>query len=158
MTRLPAVAYRRQARRSLDSKLDEVRSVRSVFEVPRTGWVRAIREALGMPARDLAMRMGVTESTVVRLEGREVAGKVQLDSLARAAEALDCDLVYALVPRRALDASVREQARAKAEESMANVAHSMGLEDQPVPDDEYAALVVEQEAEWEGRPGLWDRR
>jgi predicted DNA-binding mobile mystery protein A len=111
-----------------------------------------------MPARDLAMRMGVTESTVVRLEGREVAGKVQLDSLARAAEALDCDLVYALVPRRALDASVREQARAKAEESMANVAHSMGLEDQPVPDDEYAALVVEQEAEWEGRPGLWDRR
>lgn len=158
MARLPSLVQRKQARRSLDSKFEDVRSVRAVFEVPRTGWVRAIREALGMPARDLAMRMGVTESTVVRLEGREAAGKVQLDSLARVADALDCDLVYALVPRGSLDASVRKQARAKAEESMATVAHSMGLEDQPVPEDEYVALVAEREAEWEGREGLWKSR
>ena len=158
MARLPSVPRRRQARRALDSKFEEMRRVRASFEAPRTGWVRAIREALGMPARDLAQRMGVAESSVVRLEGREAAGSVQLDSLARAADALDCDLVYALIPRGRLDASVRQQARLKAEQSMAAIVHSMDLEDQPVPADERAALLEEQALEWEGRDGLWTER
>lgn len=155
MARLPSVPRRRQARRALESKFQEMRRVQASLEAPRTGWVRAIREALGMPARDLAQRMGIAESSVVRLEAREAAGAVQLDSLARAADALDCDLVYALIPRSGLDSSVRQQARLKAEQSMAAIAHSMDLENQSVPADERSALIDEQALEWEGRDGLW---
>src|SRR5215217_7999866 len=94
------VTMQARARSALDRRLADWRRLPAREARPHGGWVRAIRDALGMSAADLAERMGVTQSTVARLESSERDGRIQLDTLQRAADALDCDLVYALVPRR----------------------------------------------------------
>ena len=73
-----------------------------IATMPPRGWVRAIRDALGMTARQLAARMGKSHSTLLALEKGEVAGTVTIAGLRRAAEALDCTLHYVLVPKRPL--------------------------------------------------------
>ena len=81
-------------------------STSAIANRPRGGWVRAVRDALGMNTRQLAQRLGVTHNAVVDLERSEVAGVAKLEALRRADEALDCDLVYALVPRTTLEDTV----------------------------------------------------
>ena len=63
-------------------------------------WVRAVRQAVGMPAEEFARRMGVQEREVYRMEKAEEESRIELGSLRRAAEALDCELIYALTPRK----------------------------------------------------------
>lgn len=156
MARTTSAVSRRQARAVLDARLSQVRTVQTALVVPHGGWIRAIRDALGMPAVILASKMGVVESTVHRLEASERAGTAQLDSLRRAADAMDCDVVYALVPRQPLSDQVDAQARLKAYASLVPVLHTMALEDQEVSGDAVARLIEEHAAEWRDRPGLWN--
>ena len=123
---------------------------------PHGGWVGAIREALAMPRKDLAVRMRVAESTVARLEASERAGTVQLDTLRRAADALGCDLVYALVPRRRLEDMVQVQARAQAAKVLAVVQHTMLLEDQLPQQSALQRMLEDAATEQVDRPGLWN--
>jgi predicted DNA-binding mobile mystery protein A len=109
-----------------------------------------------MSSKDLATRLGVVESTVVRLEASERADTAQLRSLRRAAEALDCDLVYALVPRRPLEDMVKEQARRQAARALAPVQHTMLLEEQTPEQSAVEGLLADATSEWMDRPGLWD--
>jgi predicted DNA-binding mobile mystery protein A len=136
-----ATLRRSMARRRLDQRLAAVKSVDHT--APRHGWIRAIRESLGMPARVMGERLGVTEGAVFAMERSEGAGTVQLDTLRRAADALDCDVVYALVPRSSLDSTVR----AAGLEALALhddlVRRTMLLEDQAVdPEERQAQLAV----------------
>jgi predicted DNA-binding mobile mystery protein A len=98
------------------------------FAQPVRGWVRAIREGLGMTSAQLAKRLGVKQPTVVELEHSEARGSIQLATLRRAAEALNCTLVYALIPNQPLEKSVRDRALLR----RTPVEHSMLLEDQAV--------------------------
>ena len=100
--------------------------------IPRGGWVRAIREALGMSAQQLGTRVRVRRQTIENLERSEANGKITLDSLNRAAKALGCRVVYALVPETPLDEMQRERARQIAESVVKPVSHSMRLEAQPI--------------------------
>jgi predicted DNA-binding mobile mystery protein A len=99
--------------------------------------------------------MDVAESTVSRLEASERAGTAQLNSLRRAADALGCDLVYALVPRRPLEDMVQEQARKQAAKLLASVQHTMLLEDQMPAESTMQQLLDDAAAEHIDRPGLW---
>jgi len=83
-----------------------------------------------MSAAALAARMGTTAGAVTRLEQSEAGNRIRLDTLRRAADALGCDLVYLLVPRRPLHAVVRERARELAHWQVAAVERTMSLEDQ----------------------------
>ncbi len=96
------------------------------------GWIKAIRHALGMTTAQLAKRLGVRQPSVVGMEQSEVKGTIELATLRRAAEALDCTLVYVLIPNKPLAATVRERARAFARRRLRPVEHSMLLEDQQV--------------------------
>lgn len=100
---------------------------------PRGGWSNAIRTAIGMSATDLANRLGVAPSTVLRLEANEQAGKVNIESLANLAEALECDLVYAFVPRVQLEQIVEKRAHQLALAEQQQVQTTMELEDQGLP-------------------------
>jgi predicted DNA-binding mobile mystery protein A len=97
---------------------------------PPSGWLKAIREALGMPATQLARRLGVVTSTVTRLEASESDDTISLASLRRAAEALGCELHYALVPKQSLADTLESRATLLASQRTAAVSHSMALEAQ----------------------------
>lgn len=114
---------------------------------PKTGWIREIRAALGMTSGQLARRMGVRQSTVAKLELSEQAATISLGSLQRAAEALDCSLVYLLVPRDSLDRIVHERASTKAAALVNSVSHSMSLESQSVDAEQLNATTAEIAAE-----------
>lgn len=117
--------------RHLDKKLLGLRPLAKNARPPK-GWLRAIRNALGMTTAQLARRMGVTQPRIVELEQSEVGGSVTLHSLQRAAEALGCRVVYALVPDRPLADIVRMRAELIADKQLASVRHTMSLEDQAV--------------------------
>lgn len=116
--------------RQLDEKLDGLRGPLRKLQVPATGWIKLVRESIGMSAAQLAARLNVNQSTVTRLEKSERNGVITLASLRKAAEALDCELHYVLVPRRSLEAAVRERAARVSADEVARVRRTMALEDQ----------------------------
>jgi predicted DNA-binding mobile mystery protein A len=146
---------RARARAALDQRFAGWREVPAKGARPHGGWIRAIRDALGMTAEDLADRMGLTQSAVTRLEKSERSGRIQLDTLQRAAHALECDLVYALVPRRNLDEMVAERARELALERLGRVEHTMALESQSVDDRKMADKLDLLIGYYLTTPGLW---
>jgi predicted DNA-binding mobile mystery protein A len=119
------------SRSRLDDRFKEMGPA-SRFAPPIRGWIRAIRDALGMSSLQLAKRLGVKQPSVVALEQSEAKGTIELATLRRVAEALDCTLVYALVPNKPLEDMVRGRARALARQRLAPVEHSMQIEDQAV--------------------------
>src|ERR1700690_2672945 len=143
-----------RSRRLLDGHFDEWQQLRG-FPRPPQGWVRAIREALGMSAAALAARMGTTAGAVTRLEQSEAGDRIRLDTLRRAADALGCDLVYLLVPRRPLTAVVHERARELARSQAAAIEQTMRLEDQATGrtselEDQLAEQLLERGGLWSG--------
>ena len=151
---MTTVSESKRARTALDARL--ARFNPADFAAPRGGWIRAIRDALGMPAVELGRRLNVTHSAVFELERSERAGTIKLNSLRRAAEALDCTLVYALVPKRGLDATVRTQAEGIADDELSHVEQTMALEDQAV--DVTARARDELVQQLLDTRGLWSRR
>lgn len=102
--------------------------------LPPGGWLKTVREALGMTIRQLAARMGVPHTLVVQAERNEARDRITLAQLRRFAEALDCDLRYVLVPRTPLRDRIEQQAKAVARRQVAPVAHTMALEAQETRD------------------------
>jgi predicted DNA-binding mobile mystery protein A len=120
-----------RSRANLDERFKELGPV-TRFAPPVRGWIKAIREALGMSSTQLAKRLRVKQPSVVALEQSEVKGTIELATLRRVAAALDCTIVYALVPNQPLEVTVRDRARAFARRRLEAVEHSMLLEDQRV--------------------------
>jgi len=141
-----------RSRQLLDAHFDEWQPLRQLARPPG-GWIRAVREALGMSAAALSARLGTTDGAVIRLEQSEASDRVRLETLRRAADALGCDLVYLFVPRRKLGAVVRERARELAHTQVAAVHQTMLLEDQATtPTSELEEQLTEQLLQ---RGGLW---
>lgn len=117
---------------SIQQLEDRLRLYRPALESarPASGWIRAVRQALGMTNRQLARRVGRKPQTVLDLERREVAQTIQLNTFRELAEAMDCELVYALVPRKPLGTMLEERARSVARNSLRRTSHSMELERQ----------------------------
>ncbi len=105
---------------------------------PNRGWTKAIREALDMSQREMAARLGISQPAVAKLEAREEDLSASIASLARAADALGCEFVYAVVPReprRSLQDIVEHQARQVAHAELAPIAGTMALEAQGLGDE-----------------------
>ena len=97
---------------------------------PSRGWLKEIREALGRTERQQAERLGITGPTLHKSEQSEADERISLGQLRKLADGLDCELVYALVPRKPLPDVVQDRAMQLAKEEVYGVAHTMGLEDQ----------------------------
>jgi len=128
----------------LDRRLSEIRTALSAAERPSRGWIKAIREALGMTTAQLGKAMGLSQSRVTELERAEATRNVTLHSLERAAEALDCRLVYVLVPNRSLEERLLEKADEVAEARLAAVDQTMRLEKQGVVDRKQRSAMKQQ--------------
>jgi len=148
---------RASARRQLDKRLN-ILNVSDVFIRPPRGWIKAIREALGMTTAQLAKRIGVSQPRVVAIEKAEKQGSITLDSLERAAQAMDCRVIYALVPKKSLKDLVEDRAHIVAEKRLQPARHSMVLEAQSVdkPDEEEQLKRLSERLIKNAGSGLWD--
>lgn len=131
---------RARARQRLDERLQTLRPV-DRFRPPPKGWVRAIRDALGMTGVQFASRLKIRPQSVEALEHSEATGAIQLKTLRRAAEALDCTVVYALVPNSSLEDAMRARARKMALRDLGRVTHTMKLEAQETGDRNLEARI-----------------
>ena len=116
-------------REQLEASLQRLAPLRGV-NPPTKGWVRAIRDALGMTARQLAGRLGISQQSVARIEKDELSGSVTIKTMRRVADSLDCVFVCGFVPRSSLEATVRRQAEQLASRRLAQASQTMALEDQ----------------------------
>ncbi len=128
-------------RKQLDKQFANRRSLYG--PTPKGGWVREIRTALGMSMQALGQRLGVIKQRIEALEKAEVEGKVTVESLRKAAEALDCEFVYAFVPRKGLQTFLEQEARNVAMNLVSTTSHSMNLELQGTSKSSKADLVAE---------------
>jgi predicted DNA-binding mobile mystery protein A len=91
-----------------------------------------------MSQRAMAERMGIAPSSAAKLERSELEGGISIGKLAEVARALDCTLVYALVPNTTLDETVRRQAKQVASQTLGYVGQTMALDAQDVEPDRLA--------------------
>ena len=144
---------RSRARAALERDLHRHRDLPTL--APRSGWIRAIRDALGMSMGELATQMGVSKGRIGQIERGERDRSLTLATLDRAAAALGCRVEYVLVPDRPLDDLVHERARAKAAAEVGAVVHTMTLEDQR-PDAAWTEARIDELAHrMIDRRGLW---
>ena len=101
---------------------------------PKGGWVKYIRNALGMTAEQLAKRLQLSRRRVVIIEHAEVQNETTLSTLRKVAEAMDCQLVYAIVPKTTISEIIEKQARKFVMKHLQDVSHHMKLESQSVKD------------------------
>ena len=80
------------ARRHLDKRFQEMDALRQLARPPK-GWMRAIREALGLTLEQFGRRMGVSKQRAIKLEQDEVKANITMASLERAAQALGCRVI-----------------------------------------------------------------
>lgn len=102
------------------------------YLIPKQGWVRTLRKALGMTIKQLAKRLGVAPSRVVKIETSETEAAITLRTLQSVAEILDCTLVYSFIPKTSLEETVKKQAEKTAHDQIKRIAHTMDLEAQSV--------------------------
>jgi predicted DNA-binding mobile mystery protein A len=112
-----AIETREQIRQRIEDALPGYRLGRAAAgEMP--SWVRAVRQATGITGKEIARRMGVSEPELYRLERAEAKSRIELGSLRRAAEALDCEMIYALMPRKGTLAEMAARYRAERENAL----------------------------------------
>jgi predicted DNA-binding mobile mystery protein A len=114
----------------IDEKAASLKAVK--FPQPRAGWIRTIRTALRMSQAELATLLQMNQKSLHQLETSEANMKIRLESLEKVANALDCELVYAFVPRKSLHERYQERAHEIASAQLKGVGHTMALENQAV--------------------------
>lgn len=147
------------ARKALDSKIASLPPLQKM-QRPHKGWIRAVKEALGMSSRQLAARLGVSAPRITALEKSEVEETVTLASLRRAAEALDCALVYSFVPKGSFEEVLQTRARRIAADIIGKVDHTMRLEAQNLQSDKLNEEIETLAAQIlrEQHKIIWDKR
>ena len=148
---------RSRARRVLDERLVPTHLPRpeTRYKPPPKGWIRAIRDALGMSSEQLGRRLSLRSQSIDDWEKTEANGSIQLATLRRAADALDCTLVYALIPKTSLEETVQSRARRIAMRELKRVAHTMKLEDQAPDDIDQKEQIAEYIREHVKERDLW---
>ncbi|MBN8665096.1 MAG: mobile mystery protein A [Chitinophagales bacterium] len=126
---------------------------------PPTGWIKAVRTAIGMSMQQLGNRLSITRQSAQEIEQREQDGSITLKSLREAAHAMDMELVYGFVPKDgSIDQLIERRAKALAKEIVLRTSHSMRLEDQENSQEriqqaiEERAMMIQQELP----KALWD--
>ena len=119
--------------RALDKKIFDLKSVKNIVPQP-SGWIKTVREAIGMTVSQLAARLGVTQPRITKMESNE--DNLKLSTMKKAAEAMNCEFVYYFKPRTTFQNLVDEQAQKKAAEVLKIVNVNMALENQEIAEDE----------------------
>ena len=122
-------------RGQLDKKLAYLRDF-SASGTPQCGWIKTLREALGLSSLQLGKRSGLDQSRVSRLENAETNGNLNIASLQKVAKGLGMRFVYGFVPEVTLEEMVNTRAKEIALKRMKRLDNTMRLEKQGLPDEE----------------------
>ncbi len=131
----------------------------SELDRPTIGWVRTLRQSLGMTLEQLGKKLGVTKQSVRHLETREASGAITIRALEEVAKAMDMKLVYCFVPHEGdLMQWIEKRARAMATDIVMRTARNMQLEEQQVSYERLHKDIEEQTQEiMHSLPkSLWD--
>ena len=148
--------FRRLMRRQVQEKIDPFVPLQNSV-TPPAGWIRVIRDALGISTRVLAKKIGCSQSNIITIEKNERDGTISLNTLTKAARALNCKLVYCLVPEKPLNKILEERAREIATKHAHRINHSMKLEGQGLSEKELNKHIEEmaQELTFGNLKNLW---
>lgn len=126
--------------------------------VPKGGWIKLIRQSLGMTTHQLAKLLNCSRPNISAMERREKMKTISLESLELAAKAMHCRLVYCLIPEKPLENLREEQARLIAKKRLQAIGHSMELEQQGLTPTQKKLLEQSliQELLWEKPKKLWE--
>jgi len=114
----------------IDRKVLQFRKLEDMT-IPSSGWVFAVRQALGMSLKQLGKRMGITAQSVKEIEEREKTGTISINVLRQFGKSLDMKLVYGFIPTdKRLDKIIEKRATELAEEIVLRTSVTMNLEDQ----------------------------
>jgi len=142
----------------LDRKIKMLRKAENMT-IPSSGWIFAIRRALGMSLRQLGLRMDITPQSVKEMEDREKNGTISLNVLREFGKSMDMKLVYGFIPKqKSLEKLVEEHAVRLAEEIVKRTSTNMELEDQKLGSELIKKAIKEKavELKQEMPKFLWD--
>lgn len=123
----------------INRRLEGLRSMKDKASV-REGWIKYMRQALGLTLSELGKLSSLSTATVAQAERREINGQVSLSTLKKMAEAMDCELVYGFVPKKDLKTMIHDKAVEKARKALNIADLHMKLEDQKVDGDEHERI------------------
>lgn len=109
--------------------------------MPKEGWIRTVRKALGMSGVQLAKRLNLTKMRVSQAERGELSGGVSLKTMQSMAEAMGCKFVYAIIPQNKVEELISAQAMAKARQLVQSASTHMALEAQSLSKNQLALEV-----------------
>ena len=123
-------SFTRLRTQQLDRSLAQFDSARSLRR-PARGWLRAVRQALGLSLEDIGKTARLSRQAVQGSEKAEAADRITLASLRKVADAMGCVLVYALLPKEgSIEQLAERPARDEAAKRVLAVEHTMALEGQ----------------------------
>jgi transcriptional regulator with XRE-family HTH domain len=83
---------------------------------PGRGWLQLFRKSMQLSAGEVARRMKVSRHQPLQFEKAEVRDSITLRSLRSMAEAMDCDLVYGLIPKQKVTVTAVPEPRLRSDE------------------------------------------
>lgn len=125
------IRFKKLMLKQVSEQISQFNALREL-RMPNSGWLRTIRSALGMSMSQLGDRLNLSQPRIHAIEKAEVNGTITLNTMKKVADALNCELAYALLPRKGLEVLREQQARSIAEKLMDRVSHTMALEKQEV--------------------------
>jgi predicted DNA-binding mobile mystery protein A len=122
-------SFKKLRQQQIEAHADQFSTLASI-PLPRKGWIRSLRNAFGMTNKQLARKLGLSQTNLTKIEKREIEGTCTLKTLAKIAEAMNCKVVYAVVPIKPIKEILEDRAKLIARKRIAAINHSMKLEQQ----------------------------
>jgi predicted DNA-binding mobile mystery protein A len=142
----------------LNEKIDQLTGMQHVI-VPHIGWIKAIRNGIGMSMEQLGKKLSITKQGVMDIEKREKEGAITIKSMQEIAKAMDMKLVYGFVPNEGdLEQMIETRAIEMAKKIVERTSNTMKLEDQANSKERIEKAIKERASEIINKTPkiLWD--
>ena len=114
----------------LNEKILQLAGMQHVI-VPPIGWIKTIRNGIGMSMEQLGKKLSITKQGVMDIEKREMEGAITIKAMQEIAKAMDTKFVYGFVPNAgSLEQMIETRALEIAKTIVQRTSTTMKLEDQ----------------------------
>jgi predicted DNA-binding mobile mystery protein A len=152
------MSVRQIVKSQYQKRVDKAAEASRDITIPKEGWIRTVRKALGMSGAQLGRRIGKSRAAISNTEKAELTGGVTIKNLQQLAEAMGCRFVYAIIPEGKVEDIIEKQARQKAMALVNKTNKNMALEAQGLSNEqvEYELERLKQQFLKELPSDLWN--